>query len=782
MTLGSDGNPASVSYSAGNPVSLTLTGTSATYGSLDSGNVGTPSSITGGTIGVNIGSTDASILIGQSSTGGQGLNANVTGQGGQGILASATGLGAIAVTMAPGTTVSGSSTAMQLSTATGTLSVTENGAITSSGGNGLSVSSTAGAITVNTAAGSSITGSQNAVLAATGTGPLSITVNGTLQTSQPTTYWDILATSTGGNITVGGTGTASSGGVSLSNSGTTGSITVQGGVSVADLSGPGILASLTNAGNGSMITIGTSGNISGSTDAISAATAGTGNILVNTSGTIQGGSGYGVRLVATTGTNTVNVGAGSTVGGGAGAMSLTGTSTVNNSGTINGLIASMGGPLTFNNAGTFNISSGGATNVQQVTTFNGQGGTVVFSVNRTTSTADVLRVTNLSGATKATINVLGGAAPIANPTTIITANNIAAGTTVTANNSGLFNYGIKTVADPTIPGATDYQVFSTLNAAVAAATPSGIDAIITALSTGFFQNASAFVSEPADPVANQVNGGPWIRGSTGRNDISATASAGGASVASKVRTDFAGFQTGVDLGVANIQGSGWNSHVGVTAGQVFLGINDLMTAGINNRTNVPFVGVYGALTGHGFFADVQVRQDFYNMSLSNVAAGLSGTPLQGRAFAFNTSAGYKFELPMNWFVEPSAAFLYSRLVVDSLPLGALGSLTFNPFLSEIARAGVRVGTTFVLERVALQPFGTLSIWREFAGPTSSNYVAPGSAPVPLSVTRVGTFGQVGAGVSGALLKTGLLGFLRADYRFGDAISGYAVVAGLRYEF
>jgi hypothetical protein len=50
------------------------------------------------------------------------------------------------------------------------------------------------------------------------------------------------------------------------------------------------------------------------------------------------------------------------------------------------------------------------------------------------------------------------------------------------------------------------------------------------------------------------------------------------------------------------------------------------------------------------------------------------------------------------------------------------------------------------------------------------------------VTRIGTFGQLGLGVSGQVVQTGLLGFVRGDWRFGQNLSGYAVVGGLRYQF
>ncbi|MBN8920301.1 MAG: autotransporter outer membrane beta-barrel domain-containing protein, partial [Rhizobiales bacterium] len=57
-----------------------------------------------------------------------------------------------------------------------------------------------------------------------------------------------------------------------------------------------------------------------------------------------------------------------------------------------------------------------------------------------------------------------------------------------------------------------------------------------------------------------------------------------------------------------------------------------------------------------------------------------------------------------------------------------------------------------------------------------------SAVVPVSTTRVGTFGQVGFGVSGQILQTGFVGFVRGDVRFGERLEGGAFVTGARYSF
>jgi hypothetical protein len=468
------------------------------------------------------------------------------------------------------------------------------------------------------------------------------------------------------------------------------------------------------------------------------------------------------------------------------------TPVLNNNGTFN-VRAPLSGSLgTFNNAGTVSMVNGQTTDVLNTTTFNGQGGLVAIDVNPTstaaTQRADLVSTTNVSGTTGIQVHVVGANGLIANPIPVVTATSVAPGTSVTlANNpGGLINYSIE-------QAGTNFNLVSTVNTSAASAAPAGIDSILTALSTGFFQNASAFIAEPAKPEPNQWNGGPWIRFADGRNDINVQTSAqnpggGTAHAISDVRAKFSGFQTGLDLGLANIENSGWNTHLGVTAGQVVLGTSDLSGLNITSSVQVPFIGVYGALTGHNFFADFQVRGDFYDMQVSNPAAFLRGVGLRGSALAANGSAGYRLELPESWFIEPSIAFLYSELKADSLrvnldPTGvSFGYLDFNPFTSALGRVGARLGTSFLLDnQLVLQPFSTLSVWREFAGNSTTTFVTPGASSL-LSVDRIGTFGQVGLGISGQFVNSGILGFARGDYRFGDHISGYAAVLGLRAQF
>jgi outer membrane autotransporter protein len=182
-----------------------------------------------------------------------------------------------------------------------------------------------------------------------------------------------------------------------------------------------------------------------------------------------------------------------------------------------------------------------------------------------------------------------------------------------------------------------------------------------------------------------------------------------------------------------------------------------------------------------------LRHDFLNMKVTNSVVGLSNSEFDGSGNNINVSAGYNIDLGNNWFVEPSAGFSYTRTEFDALGImpftGVTGdSISFNPTESKLGRIGVRAGTSFqATESLILSPFATISAWREFANNATGQAFITGTV-VPVETTRVGTFYQTSAGVSGQLLNTGLLGFVRGDLRMGDRLDGWSLLGGGRYTF
>jgi opacity protein-like surface antigen len=378
--------------------------------------------------------------------------------------------------------------------------------------------------------------------------------------------------------------------------------------------------------------------------------------------------------------------------------------------------------------------------------------------------------------------------------------------------SGAFAQAPPPPAPPT-PNCTVSQTGFTLNnqlliipaGGAAAAVAGAIGNVNTAFLT---QQGSAFVSAPANPAPDQPGGGVWGRAiggevnlkttsnSTSTNTINATGAVVNNTAAScnnQSHESFAGVQVGADI--ARLNWSGWNVHLGTTAG--YLGSKDTDNNGFSNTIQVPFFGTYLVATKGRFFADLMVREEFFNINLNNLGFNYFNQPAGAHGFSVSTSAGYNFDLGQGWFVEPSAGFVYSRTSVDSFinpgipALSIPGMVSTNDIESELGRLSVRVGKVIETPSVIWQPFASASVFHEFAGNVITNYTSlPNSAFIgtaetfnaQTSTSRVGTYGQISLGLAGQIVNSGWLGFVRVDYRDGNNLNGWTGNAGIRYQF
>jgi opacity protein-like surface antigen len=352
----------------------------------------------------------------------------------------------------------------------------------------------------------------------------------------------------------------------------------------------------------------------------------------------------------------------------------------------------------------------------------------------------------------------------------------------------------------------------------AASTASSLSGAIGNVDTVFLtQQGSAFVSNPGGAPPNTQGGGVWVRGlggevettttSTSNLTMTGTVPGGGpftlgqaVNCASVQRQNFGGVQVGSD--VARLNMGGWNVNIGTTAGYLEarskerLGVNPFQT-----DIEVPFAGTYIVATYGNFFVDAMVRTQYYNIELNSPNANLYGQPVGAHGISFSTSAGYQFQFANNWFIEPSAGFVWSKTEVDEINLAGApgtpisGTLSLNDIESQIGRLSLRVGTTFATGNMVLQPFVTASVFHEFADDTTSVFrtctnclvfgpgpVLPADATITTTASRIGTYGQISAGIAGQVTNTGWVGFVRGDYRKGDDLEGWTANAGLRYNF
>jgi hypothetical protein len=490
---------------------------------------------------------------------------------------------------------------------------------------------------------------------------------------------------------------------------------------------------------------------------------------------------------------------------------------------VNGAVVMTGGAgSTLTNAGTLSMVNGVTTDSVTLGggggTFNyvGNGGQVNVDVNLNSvpagasppGSADQLRLANGTPGGNTTVNfnsVTGTTASfLAKPIPVVTWANggaVPQGTFTQGaglSNNGLVTYSFQQFNDAGVCGgaANCYAVASKINPSVITQTSAAITSAIASIDSAFHQPASALVASAASNEPDKWSGGPWIRFDGGTSTVKSVGTAmfpGGLteSTPTKTRTTFAGFQAGVDTGVLNVGSSGWNLHLGITAGEVVADALEKLGSGNKVHFDVPFVGLYGVATHGTFFTDFMLRHDFYSLKVTNPVAGQNHTGLSGDSTNFNASAGQHIAIGSQFFVEPSFSFSYTRSTFGFLPIFGTGTgsgIKLEPIYSLLGRAGVRVGMApiMVSDRLAITPFATASLWHEFAGTADSVFSladnAGGFTTVPVASSRVDTFTQLGVGFSWQVLQTGLVGFVRGDARFGDNLDGFGGVAGARYTF
>jgi outer membrane autotransporter protein len=358
----------------------------------------------------------------------------------------------------------------------------------------------------------------------------------------------------------------------------------------------------------------------------------------------------------------------------------------------------------------------------------------------------------------------------------------------------------------------------------AVAAGSAISSAITAANTAFLTQSTAFVSAPANPQPGQEGGGVWVRGVGGELNLKSSSTisgttfvggvptgSGGTTCATNFHESYGGVQFGSDVAKLNLDG--WNVHLGTTAGAMWSS-GDIVggsptdpTFGptttqvpFNTTSQSPFVGTYAVATKGNFFVDGLIRYDNYDLNLNAPGSNIFNQRVDAHGFSASGSVGYNYQVPNSkWFVEPSAGLIWSRTTVGSFavstpsPFGSFsGTGQINDITSLIGRAGLRVGTTVEAGNVVYQPFVAASVWHDFGGNITGSYqscancIFVGATPAALtgtiSTTNVGTFGQYSVGVSGQLVHTGWLGFVRLDYRDGDRLQSLSGTAGIRYQF
>ena len=470
-------------------------------------------------------------------------------------------------------------------------------------------------------------------------------------------------------------------------------------------------------------------------------------------------------------------------------LGTNGNGTFNNSGRLDLTNGSTGSAFTLN--GNYFGQAGSTIGVNVVGTGGGQ-------INTLAVTGSATGTTQLSVKVADPLNPVFLSSPVKfmtsgnTPSSTFFASDVLLNFQNVAPSNSLVSYQVLAKSD-------GYYLTDSVNGQAVGAVVGGLASAVGSAQAGFFQGQTAFIGSPPNQQANFTNFGVWTRDAAGVNIEKSAVSSSGGSDPTPLSTvsHFSGEQVGADMAVFNAGGSGWNFHAGLTGGEYDTSSESFGSSHVGFR--VPFLGVYAAVTGHGFNANILIRHDFWYGNVSDDGLALTNARMNGSGNAVTAEAGYQFSFQNGVFLKPTVGFSYNRASFDSLSGGSNTQtpgmpfipqyqLSMGPVVSELGVLSLQTGYRASAGDWALIPNLGLSVWREFAGAipgqASSQNTSTGTPfNFALATSRVGTFGQVGVGVAASPLKLpNLLMFLRADYRAGENLTGGTFTFGARYSF
>jgi outer membrane autotransporter protein len=203
-------------------------------------------------------------------------------------------------------------------------------------------------------------------------------------------------------------------------------------------------------------------------------------------------------------------------------------------------------------------------------------------------------------------------------------------------------------------------------------------------------------------------------------------------------------QVGADFARLNLGGGGTNIHFGLTGGYSELQSSD-SDGGYSGSFQVPYLGLYAVLTSGNFFADAQVRGEFYQNRINDPGAGIFRQNFNSTGSTIAGNVGYQFKFANSWFLEPSVGLLWSRTAVDDINASGTILLPNVPLANSVwastvhvgnidsllGRASLRVGTSVTAGNIVYTPFVTGSYFRDFDSGSISSSIAISQQLLPI---------------------------------------------------
>ncbi|MDP4024932.1 autotransporter outer membrane beta-barrel domain-containing protein [Methylobacterium sp. NEAU 140] len=476
--------------------------------------------------------------------------------------------------------------------------------------------------------------------------------------------------------------------------------------------------------------------------------------------------------------------------------------------------------VNFINAGVINLGTGSAANQLTINgNYTGVNGQLFLQASTQAGTADRLVITgNAAGSTGITVSNLTPNAMFSTGPVLVQVNGTLAANAFTL--TGLRNFGTmegtlvngtavdgaKTISLGAVPNAVAASAPTAVIATRTIATQGGtavLDRVTqvrdsqqrqaTGQSTGLPSQAmqyTALVSKdpiaqnivPAtSPVDTSVRFATWARatGDLERRTGYATTVFNGAGFARDL-----GYtqQTGALVGGGDAVISGLTSaNDGLILG--VMGGYSIATVTLNRQAGRQdydggSVGAYGTYLNGPFFLDALFKVDLLGLDI--VAPGLrQRTGLQN--YLFTSNVGYRIPVGGGLYVEPTAGIEYINTDFNRQAALTPTTVPLRDGDAVRGRIGARTGTEILIGDIRIEPSVTGYLYSVLYESRLS-----GAFNGITSVTGLRDEGKVRGEVQTAVnvfnLKTGLSGFVRADYRIGsDLIAGGGRV-GIRYQW
>ncbi|WP_245524166.1 autotransporter outer membrane beta-barrel domain-containing protein [Methylobacterium nonmethylotrophicum] len=287
--------------------------------------------------------------------------------------------------------------------------------------------------------------------------------------------------------------------------------------------------------------------------------------------------------------------------------------------------------------------------------------------------------------------------------------------------------------------------------------------------------------QPVEPPPSNVRPAVWARayGDLERRSGSTSFSFAGATFTRDLGYNQAGggLLGGADLVISRLTSADDGLIIGVMGGYTTSAVRLNQAAGRQDYEGGT-VGVYGTYLNGPWFWDHLFKVDLLGLDIR--APGLlQRTGLQN--YAYTTNVGYRIPLQNSVYVEPTAGLEYvatsfnqqSALTPTAIPLRDGDALR--------GRIGARVGSEFVEGDIRVEPSVTgfvYSVLTESGISGAVNGITGATGLREQGKVR----GEVQASVNFFNLKTGLSGFVRADYRIGGDLVGGGGRVGMRYQW